>query len=347
MDKQQVGEIDGKDVYRFLLSNTSGGTMEVLNYGGIITSLMVVDKSKQLTDIVLGYDDLEQYLSDPNYFGALIGRYANRIGNGCFSLDGALYQLDNNDGNNHLHGGKRGFNRVVWEVEAEAVDDGECLRLFYESADGEEGYPGKLQVMVRYHFNNSNQLVIDYQATTDRATIICLTQHSYFNLDGGLDITDHHFQIAASHYTPVDSSLIPTGEIQDIGGTELDFLEDKRIGDVIGNSQGGAFAGGIDHNLVLDKKDGDLSFAAAVKSNKSGITLKMYTTEPGVQFYTGNFLDGTRRGKGEHYYGKYAGFCLEAQHFPDSPNHRHFPSVELLPHQIYRQRTIYEFTVDE
>lgn len=347
MEKKRVGEFDGEEVIKFSLSNKYGVTMEVLNYGGIITSLTVPDKFKQPRDIVLGYDRFEDYLSDPNYFGALIGRYANRIDRGRFCLDGTDYQLDTNDNGNHLHGGQRGFNRVVWEVEPEDVDDGESLRLSYTSGDGEEGFPGNLQVTVHYHLNNSNQLVIDYQAATDRKTILCLTQHSYFNLDAAKDIAGHQLQIAASQYTPVNAALIPTGEILGVDGTALDFRENKRLSEVLGALNGGVFSDGIDHNLVLDKQNDDLSFAAAVKGGESGIVLTMHTTEPGLQLYTGNFLDGSRQGKGGQYYGKHAGFCLEAQHFPDSPNHRHFPSVELLPHQVYRQRTVYGFTVGD
>lgn len=345
MEKKRIGEVDGVDVFRFSLSNKYGVKMDVLNYGGIITSLIVPDILKQPRDIVLGYDKLEDYLSDPNYFGALIGRYANRIDKGCFHLDGTDYQLDTNDNLNHLHGGHRGFNRVVWEAVPESVEDGESLKLSYQSPDGEEGYPGNLLVTVRYHLNNSNQLVIDYQAATDRPTIVCLTQHSYFNLDAGKDIKEHQMQMAASHYTPVYSSLIPTGEVCSVEGTALDFRKNKRFDEVLGSLSGGEFSGGIDHNMVLDKENDDLSFAAAVKGGESGIVLTMHTTEPGLQLYTGNFLDGSRQGKGGQYYGKHAGFCLEAQHFPDSPNHRHFPSVELQPHQMYRQRTVYGFTV--
>lgn len=345
MERVRVGEINGDEVFHFCLSNNTGASMEILNYGGIITSLVVPGRENQSYDVVLGYDNFEQYLDDPYYFGALIGRYANRIGGGCFKLDNDTFQLAVNDGANHLHGGDRGFNRVIWQAEPEEVDDGECLRLFYESVDGEEGFPGRLKVTVRYHLNSSRQLVIDYHAETDRKTVVCLTQHSYFNLDGSATITDHRFRVAASRYTPVDETLIPTGEILPVSGTRLDFTQCKSAAFL---SETGVFDGGIDHNFVLDKADDDgLSLAAEVISDKSGIQLTMHTTEPGLQMYTGNFIDGSREGKNGLYYKKHAGFCLEAQHFPDSPNQRHFPSVELLPAETYRQRTIYGFAVSD
>lgn len=343
IERLQFGEVDGQQVELFVLRNGSGMEVKITNYGGIITSIKVKNSSGSFTDVVLGYDKLDSYLRDNPYFGCLVGRYANRIADGKFTLEGKEYVLAKNDGPNHLHGGVKGFDKVVWEPEPVAHENGVGLCLRYLSRDGEEGFPGNLNVAVTYQLNEENELSIDYQATTDKKTIICLTQHSYFNLSGEGDILDHVLQLNASKYTPVNSVYIPTGEMADVTGTQLDFTQPGRIGDAVSVSDRHMLEGGFDHNFVLDGSPGELKMAAVVDEKSSGIRMTMKTTEPAVQFYTGNFLDGSHVGKQGQKYEKHAGFCLEAQCFPDSPNKPEFPAVILAPGETYRQKTVYGF----
>lgn len=346
---------DGREADLYRIVNANGVEMEVTNYGGIITSLRTPDAEGQFDDIVLGFDSLDGYLSDAYmksnpYFGALIGRYGNRIAGGSFELDGKTYELATNNGPNHLHGGDKGFNRVLWKAEPFENEAGAGLILTYTSADGEEGYPGKLDVKVVYTLTNNNELAIDYEATTTKATPVNLTQHSYFNLEGeGTGkILDHQLMINADAFTPVDKTLIPTGEIRPVEGTPFDFTEPTAIGERIGNdNQQLAFGQGYDHNFVLNRTSGsseELVLAARVTEPDSGRVMEVSTTEPGIQFYAGNFLDGTLTGKSGNAYGHRSGFALETQHYPDSPNQEKFPSTILEPGQTYQTRTVYTFT---
>jgi aldose 1-epimerase len=339
--KQAFGKTeDGKSVDLYTLTNANGLKAEIITYGGIVTSLQVPDRNGKLADIVLGCDDVNDYAKKSPYFGALIGRYGNRIAKGRFTLDGVEYKLATNDGPNHLHGGKKGFDKVVWKAKPMQTKEGPALELTYLSRDGEEGYPGNLSCTVVYTLTNKNELKISYKATTDKATIVNLTHHSYFNLAGfsSGDILGHTLQIFADRFTPVDKTLIPTGEIKPVKGTPMDFTKPMAIGSRIKDVEGG-----YDHNYVLNSSDGSLALAASVYEPKTGRVMEIYTTEPGIQFYSGNFLDGSLKGKGA-VYNKHAGFCLEAQHFPDSPNEPDFPSVVLRPGQKYTQLTVHKFS---
>jgi aldose 1-epimerase len=331
---------DGREVHLFTLSNDNGMEVSIMNFGGIITSLKVPDQDGVSDNIVLGFDNLEDYLSGHPYFGALIGRYGNRIANGSFEIDGTEYQLARNDGNHHLHGGEIGFDKVLWN--ADITDEG-SLKLTYLSEDGEEGYPGNLEVTVIYTLTDDNELVIDYGAETDQATHVNLTAHSYFNLSGDLssDILGHTLKINAGNYTPVDSELIPTGEIRNVENTPFDFRNFHEVGSRIDQVDGG-----YDHNLVLDGTSGELRLAAELVHRETGRKLSLYTTEPGIQFYSGNFLDGSLAAPDGTPYGQYAGLCLEPQHFPNSPNESGFPSTILRPGERYESQTIYSFTVE-
>ena len=332
---------DSTKVSLYTLVNHSGITMKVTNYGGIITSLMVPDKNGKAEDIVLGYDSLSGYLAKTPYFGALIGRYGNRIAKGKFTLDGQEYRLALNDGPNHLHGGVKGFDKVVWDAEEFKTDSAVGIKLHRVSKDGEEGYPGNLDVTVTYTLNDDNTLVFDYSATTDKATPVNLTQHSYFNLAGKGDIKSHELMINADKYTIVDSTLIPTGKLRDVKGTPFDFTTAKPIGKDLEAAGGKPI--GFDHNFILNAKSiNDL--AAQVVEPASGRMMEVYTDQPGIQFYTGNFLDGTITGKSGKVYEQYSGFCLETQHFPDSPNQAAFPSTILKPGEKYHTTTIYRFS---
>lgn len=338
---------EGIPVDLFTLTNRNGVEVKITNYGGIVVSLKVPDRNGTLGDVVLGYDTLEGYLKDNRpYFGAIIGRYANRIAKGRFTLDGREYRLAQNDGDNHLHGGIKGFDKVVWKARPVKNRQGVGVRLTYRSRDGEEGYPGTVSVTVTYTLTDANELRIDYVATTTKKTILNLTHHSYFNLAGTGDILEHRLWINADRFTPVDRTLIPTGEIRSVKGTPLDFTRPTPIGARIEEQDEQLLFGhGYDHNWVLNKSDASLTLAARVKEPRTGRVLEVYTTEPGLQFYSGNFLDGSITGKANRVYGRRAGFCLEAQHFPDSPNKPHFPSVVLAPGQQYRQTTVYKFSV--
>src|SRR5213595_1957799 len=340
----------GEAVSAYTLKNAHGIELQVLDYGGIIVSLRVPDRTGRLGDVVLGFDSLADYQRGSPYFGALIGRYGNRIARGRFSLDGRGYTLATNNGPNHLHGGVRGFDKVVWKVAPFQHADSVGLVLTYTSPDGEEGYPGTLQATVTYTLTDSNQLIFDYHATTDRATPVNLTQHSYFNLagDGKGDILGHVVTLNADRFTPVDSTLIPTGEIRSVAGTPFDFRTPTAIGARIGlDEQQLRYGRGYDHNFVLNKgADGGPTLAARVYEPSSGRLMEIYTTEPGLQFYSGNFLDGTLRGKHGVVYRHRYGFAMETQHFPDSPNKPSFPSTTLRPGEQYRSRTIYKFAVE-
>ena len=338
----------GTPIDEVTLTNSHGIVVKAISYGGIITSLQVPDASGRLTDIVLGFDDPASYLGvpPPPYFGAIIGRYGNRIAKGAFTLDGRRYTLATNDGPNHLHGGVRGFDKQVWSV-ATQQDPGSVSAIFNRtSQDGEEGYPGTVQVRVSYTLSEHNELTVVYHATTDKATPINLTQHSYFNLagEGSGDILRHQLTINADHYTPVDDTLIPTGQIATVAGTPFDFRQPSVIGGRINQDNAQLKNGkGYDHNWVLNRTVGSLQFAARLTDPGSGRTLEVATTEPGLQFYSGNFLDGTIKGKQGHTYGYRSGLCLETQHFPDSPNHDQFPSTILTPGKSYDSRTVYTF----
>lgn len=329
----------------FSISNSNGVKINVTNFGGRIVSLFVPDKNGQSGDVVLGYDSLKQYLTGNPYFGAMIGRYGNRIAKGKFSLGGKDYQLALNNGANALHGGPQGFHNVYWSI----VPFGEnSLWMTYQSKDGEEGYPGNLEVSVNYTLINDNELVIDYEAKTDKETIVNLTHHSFFNLAGAGsgDILNHELTINADEFTPVDATLIPTGELRKVKGTAFDFTTPHKIGERIEQADEQLkFGQGYDHNFVLKKKAGELSLAATVVEPGSGRTMEVWTTEPGLQFYSGNFLDSSDKGNGGKTYTFRSGFCLEAQHFPDSPNHPNFPSTVLKPGEVYKQKTIYKFGV--
>ena len=329
------------------LKNSKGMTAKIMTYGGIITELHVPDRAGKLDDVVLGFDDLDGYLKGHPYFGAITGRVANRIAKGRFTLDGTEYKVATNNGPNALHGGKEGFDKKVWKAEPVKSADGPSLKLTYVSPDGEEGYPGTLTSMVTYTLTDKNELRIDYRATTDQPTPINLTNHTYFNLAGAKSSTDilgHAVRLVADKYTPTDATLIPTGKIDAVKGTPLDFTTPMPIGARI--KQIKADPVGYDHNFVLNSGGGALALGAQVIEPKTGRTLEMYTTEPGVQFYTGNFLDGKLTGKGGVAYKQYGGFCLETQHFPDSINQPSFPPVVLRPGQTYTQTTVYKFLTD-
>jgi len=342
--------IDGSQVDLYTLKNSHGLEANITNYGGIVVSLLVPEKSGRLGDVVLGYDNLNDYIGSKHYFGALIGRYGNRIAQGRFTIGGIEYQLARNNGSNALHGGLKGFDKVVWEAEEFDAGDGPGLKLTYSSEDGEENYPGTLRCMVTYTLTKTNGLMIAYAAQTDKPTIVNLTQHSYFNLkDGGTsDILGHELMIKASKFTPVDKGLIPTGELRPVADTPFDFQKPTMIGSrVEQNDEQLKFGRGYDHNWVLDRQGNDLELAATVYEATSGRFMEVLTTEPGLQFYCGNLLEGTKKGKGSAVYQPRTGLCLETQHFPDSPNHPVFPTTELKPGQKYSQTTVYRFSTKD
>jgi aldose 1-epimerase len=333
---------DGKAVETYTLKNANGIELTAIGYGGIITSLRVPDRSGRMGDIVLGFDNLQDYWKDHPFFGAIIGRYGNRIAKGQFSLDGKTYKLATNNGPNHLHGGAKGFDKQPWTVSKK----GNALVFTRTSPDGEEGYPGALKVSVTYTLTDKNELVVDYLATTDKPTVVNLTQHSYFNLAGEGDILGHQLMLNADRYTPVDETLIPTGELAPVEGTPFDFRKPTAIGARINDNHPQLKNGqGYDHNWVLNRKGSGLELAARVIEPKSGRTMEIATTEPGMQFYSGNFLDGTLTGKGGQVYKHRTGFCLETQHFPDSPNQPKFPSTRLEPGKEYRSKTVFTFGI--
>jgi aldose 1-epimerase len=345
--KQPFGRTrDGTPIDLYVLRNSKGMEAGICNYGGIVVWLKVPDKHGVLGDVVLGYDHLDGYLTNNPYFGCLVGRYGNRIANGQFVLDGVTYQLAKNDGPNHLHGGIKGFDKVVWSAKSYITPEGPALELEYVSPDGEEGYPGKLTVKAVYTVTEDNALRLDFTATTDKPTICNLTHHSYFNLAGKGDILGHVVMMPADRFTPVDATLIPTGELRPVDGTPFDFRKPTQIGARINQADEQLkFGKGYDHNWVYDKPLGKLTLLARVTEPTSGRVMEVWSTEPGLQFYSGNFLDGTITGKGGWVYQFRHGFCMEPQHFPDSPNKPHFPSTVLRPGQVYRNTIIYKFSV--
>jgi aldose 1-epimerase len=337
---------DGVPVDIFTLRNTHGIEARICNYGGIVVSLKAPDRNGQFADVVLGYDTLADYEKNNPYFGCLVGRYGNRIAKGKFTLDGKEYTLATNNGPNHLHGGLKGFDKVVWEARPLQTDLGPALELRYLSKDGEEGYPGNLSVTAVYTLTADNALRLDYTATTDQDTVVNLTHHSYFNLAGKGDILGSEVMVNADLFTPVDSALIPTGELRAVKGTPFDFNTPTAIGARIDqDDEQLKFGKGYDHNWVINKPMGQLGLMARVYEPASGRVLEVLSTEPGLQFYTGNFLDGTLRGKGGWVYQFRDGFCMEPQHYPDSPNRTNFPSVVLKPGQTYKNTIVYRLSV--
>ena len=342
---------DGQQIDLYVLTNKSGAEAAITTFGGAVVSLKVLDRNGKFADVVLGYDSGEGYVADKSFFGALVGRYGNRIGHAQFAIDGKTYTLAKNNGENTLHGGVKGFNKAVWSAKTVSAKGGQSLELSYLSKDGEEGFPGNLKVRVTYTLTDVNALVIDYSATSDKKTVVNLTNHSYFNLagQGSGDILGHQLMIAADMFTPVDAGLIPTGELRDVAGTPFDFRQSTAIGARINQDEEQLkIGGGYDHNFVLhppmDRKE---FLAARVTEPTSGRVMEVWTTEPGVQFYTGNFLDGKVTGKGGVAYAKRAALCLETQHFPDSPNQPKFPSAALNPGETYHTITTYKFTTEK
>lgn len=339
-ENRLIGKVDNKEVHLYTLTNKNGVSVRIMNYGGYVTNIMVPDKNGEMGDVVLGFDSLPGYLQQGNPFmGCLVGRYANRIANGQFKLDGKTYDLAKNNNGNSLHGGLKGFDKQVWDVTPGSSDS--SLTLSYTSKDMEEGYPGTLKTEVTYTLTSDNSLKIDYKATTDKPTPVNLTNHTYFNLSAGKDSTilDHEIMLNAKQYTAVNDKLIPTGKNPAVAGTPMDFTTAKKIGKDISK-----VPGGYDHNWVLNKDSGQLALIGNVYHAASGRYMEIYTTQPGIQFYTGNFLNGSLVGKNGTSYPKNAGFCLETQHFPDSPNQPGFPNTILKPGETYSQTTIYKFS---
>ena len=341
---------DGREVNAFVLKNARGMSVQILDLGGVIASIEVPDSSGNFADVTTGFDYPQPYLDGAGYMGAIVGRYANRISGGKFSIDGIDYSLAKNNGDNAIHGGLVGFDKKIWDVEFLVGLHDSKLKLSTFSPDGEEGYPGRVEVSVTYTLNDQNQLTIDYSATSDKATIINLTNHAYFNLDGHQagSILEHEVMLNANHFTPIDESSIPTGAILDVAGTPLDFRQRKAIGlEIESEDQQINFGSGYDHNFVINHSEiGGVSLAAEVYSPNSGRVMKVYTDQPGVQFYTGNFLNGELVGKDGAVYGRRSAFCLETQHFPDSPNKPMFPSTILQPGDQFASRTIFEFLTE-
>jgi len=347
IEKDQFGMTkDGQQVDRYTLTNARGMRVQVITYGGIITSLEVPDREGHFQDVVLGYDNLSDYEENNPFFGALIGRFGNRIADGKFTLEDKEYTLAQNDGKNHLHGGVKGYDKVVWGAEGTLVNGEAVLKLTYLSPDMEEGYPGNLSVEVTYTLTQQNALKVDYKAITDKTTIVNLTQHSYFNLSGGEDILSHELYINADGYLPVDETLIPTGEIAEVKGTPFDFTSAKAIGKDINQDDTQLKRGlGFDHCWVLNDQNTGMRTAAILSESTTGRVLEISTDEPAIQFYSGNFLDGTHPIKSsDSFYGHRSGLCLETQHYPDSPNQEAFPSVVLKPGETYQTQTVFTFT---
>lgn len=337
---------DGRPVEMYTIRNGQGAEMTVITYGGIIQSLKVPDRTGAFDDVVMGFDSVAEYEKSSPYFGAIIGRVGNRIANGTFSLDGKTFTLAKNDGANHLHGGVKGWDKAVWQAEPFQDRRGAGLLLTHTSPDGDEGYPGKVTAHVRYTLTPENELIVEYHATTDVPTIINLTQHSYFNLAGNkaADILGHELTINADRFTPVDGGLIPTGELAPVEGTPFDFRAPTTIGERIANTDVQLTRGkGYDHNYVLTRSGDGLQLAASVYEPITGRTMEIRTTEPGIQFYSGNFLDGSFTGKAGRAYPHRSGFCLETQHYPDSPNQPSFPSVVLRKGEDYKSETVFKF----
>ena len=342
---------DGQPVDLYVLTNKGGAEASITNYGGAVVSIKVPDRNGKPADVVLGYDTVDGYVNDKSHFGGIIGRFGNRIAHAQFVLDGKTYTLAKNNGENTLHGGVKGFDKALWTAKTLPAKDGQSLELSYLSKDGDEGFPGNLKVTVTYTWTDANALQIEYSATTDKKTVVNLTNHSYFNLagQGSGDILGHQLVIEADKFTPVDAGLIPTGELRDVGGTPFDFRKPVAIGARTDQDDDQLkLGGGYDHNYVLRRSaGGGESRAARVVEPASGRVLEVWTTEPGVQFYTGNFLDGKTPGKGGFTYPRRNAFCLETQHFPDSPNQSKFPSVVLNPGETYHTVTTYKFSVEK
>jgi len=338
---------EGQEVDRYTLSNAAGMQVEIITYGGIITSMKVPNAAGGLNDVVLGYDSLSDYEKGSPYFGALIGRYGNRIADGSFTLDDQTYTLVQNDGKNHLHGGTKGFDKVVWSADSKIEDNKAVLQLHYLSQDMEEGYPGNLHTEVVYTLTNDNMLEVAYKATTDKKTVVNLTQHAYFNLSGAKDILDHELRLQAPRYLPIDETLIPTGEIASVEGTPFDFTSFKTIGRDIETESLQLERGlGYDHCWVLDNPNKELQTAALLKEASSGIQMEVRTDQPAIQFYSGNFLDGTNPMKqSDSFYNYRSGLCLETQHYPNAPNEASFPSTVLSPGEVYSTKTQFLFSV--
>ena len=338
---------EGQEVDRFTLSNAAGMQVEIITYGGIITSMKLPNAAGGLNDVVLGYDSLSDYEKGSPYFGALIGRYGNRIADGSFTLDDQTYTLVQNDGKNHLHGGTKGFDKVVWSADSKIEDNKAVLQLHYLSQDMEEGYPGNLHTEVVYTLTNDNMLEVAYKATTDKKTVVNLTQHAYFNLSGAKDILDHELLLQAPRYLPIDETLIPTGEIASVEGTPFDFTSFKTIGRDIETESLQLERGlGYDHCWVLDNPNKELQTAALLKEASSGIQMEVRTDQPAIQFYSGNFLDGTNPMKqSDSFYNYRSGLCLETQHYPNAPNEASFPSTVLSPGEVYSTKTQFLFSV--
>ena len=347
MKKQSFGKVsDGKETTLYTLTNKNGVEVSITDFGATVVSIKTPDNNGKFIDIVAGYESAAEYETGKNYFGATVGRYGNRIAHGEFALDDKKYTLAKNNGENHLHGGIKGFNKEMWSAEDVSSKDAPSIRFHYVSKDGEEGYPGNLSCFVTFTLTSANELKIEYSATTDKNTVVNLTNHSYFNLAGTGTILEHQLTLFASRFTPVDAGLIPTGELRAVKGTPFDFSKSTAIGARIDQKEDEQIklGNGYDHNFVLDSKGGKLVLAAKVFEPKTGRGLEVWTTEPGVQFYTGNFLDGTARGKGKTYERR-SEFCLETQHFPDSPNQKSFPSTVLHAGGNYSSETIYKFVV--
>ena len=348
IEKKEFGTTeDNVTVYQFVLSNENGMEVSIINYGGIITSLKAKDRHEKYQDIVLGFNSLAPYEDENPYFGALIGRYGNRIAKGAFRLDDKTYNLDINNAPNHLHGGLKGFHKVVWNPKEIINDTNVSLELTYLSKHMEEGYPGNLDVKVTYTLNNKDELHVLYEAETDKKTIINLTQHSYFNLSGDFseDILNHEIKINADAFLPVDETLIPTGEIRSVEGSPFDFRNLKLIGrDIDSNDNQIKFGKGYDHCWVINNQDAGLRHVASLYHSQTGRIMEIESDQPGIQFYSGNFLDGTLESKGEGYYNYRTGLCLETQQYPDSPNQKNFPSVVLNPNEKYITKTIFKFS---
>jgi aldose 1-epimerase len=342
---------EGQEADLYVLTNKTGAEVAITNYGGAVVSLKVPDRNGKLTDVVLGFDNVDGYVNDKSYFGALVGRYANRIGHARFVLDGKTYTLAKNNGDNTLHGGIKGFNKALWKANVLSRKGGQFLELSYLSKDGEEGFPGNLKVTVTYSWTDANALMIEYSATTDKPTVVNLTSHIYFNLagQGSGEVLNHVVRIDADKFTPVDAGLIPTGELREVAGTPFDFRKPTAIGARIEQEDEQLkLGGGYDHNFVVNRSgETGESQVARVVEPISGRVVEVWTSEPGIQFYTGNFLDGKTEGKGRARYPRRSAFCLETQHYPDSPNQPKFPSVIVKPGERYHTTTSYRFSAEK
>ena len=351
LQKEYFGKLDDvRSVYRYSLLNKNGLKAQIIDFGATLVALEAPDRQGQFADVLLGYDSLQHYVNDQSYFGGIVGRYGNRIAKGRFNLNGQTYQLTINNGENHLHGGLIGFNKVLWAAREVTTSAEPAVKFTYLSADGEQGYPGNVTLQVTYTLTDDNELRIDYEGTTDQTTILNPTNHAYFNLSGSTDqtILGHELKIAADHYTPVDAGLITSGELAPVEGTPMDFRTAQSIGARIDDDfEQLKFGRGYDHNWVLNDYTGAVRLVATLYDPRSGRLLEVLTDQPGLQFYSGNFLDGSVVGKGGINYQFRTGLCLEAQHFPDSPNKPHFPPVTLQPGEVYRQTTIYRFSIKD